>query len=110
MKRDGVAEEGKERIAGVAQFAGLGFRFGFPSSFPSPRRTPAPRQSVGSPSSPSRYHPPSDGERGARDARGSILRRVEGVFGRAWHAHTPRRLALAGVDSRERTPYANLFP
>lgn len=26
-----------------------------------------------------------------RDGRGSILRRAEGVFGRAWHAHTPRR-------------------
>lgn len=33
---------------------------------------------------------------GVRDGRGSILRRVEGVFGRAWHAHTPRR-----ADSRE---------
>lgn len=55
MKRDGVAEEGKERTAGVAQFAGLGFRFGFPFARRTPRRvSPSVRPSVGSPSSPSR--------------------------------------------------------
>lgn len=34
MKRDGAAEEGKERTAGEARFSlrGWGFRFGFPSS------------------------------------------------------------------------------
>jgi len=43
---------------------------------------------------------------GVRDGRGSILRWVEGVHERLWHAHTPRQ---AGMDLRTRTPYANLF-
>lgn len=79
---------------------GWGFSFGslFPppslrsllclsASPPRPHPLPSPR---------CRYRPSACGvaepvECGARDGRGSILRRVEGVLGRAWHAHTPGR-------------------
>jgi len=99
MKRDGVVEEGKERTAGR-----LGLVCGVevsvwtpPATPPSPCRRPG---TLNPPRPPSHccccYHPLTrrggiGGVRCEGWPYGSILWRVEGVLGRAWHAHTPRR-------------------
>lgn len=95
MKRDGATEKGKERTAGEARFSlrGWGFGLGSPAALPFPPTRSIPAASlivIASLLLPS----PARGrgetvECGARDGRGSILRRVEGEFGRLWHAHTP---------------------
>jgi len=100
MKRDGVAEEGKERTKreGSVQFAGLGFRFG---SLTPPH-----------PPSPSLhcccccccYHPPYAAWRWST-TWGMVVDQYcsgsRGMHERPWHAHTPRQ---AGVDLRTRIP------
>lgn len=119
MKRDSVAEEGKERAAGERLGFGLrGFGFGclpsLPLSLPlthslslsllfsAPARI---RHPLTSPSSPRYPRRPSAYD--VRDGRGSILRRGcrEGA-----RASVARAYAEAGVDLRKGIPYANLFP
>lgn len=107
MKRDSVAEKGKERTAGE-RLGGLVCGVGVSVSVPSSPLLPLPTVLSSVSAHPRRVHPPNAigslplpslcmrrggtvVECGARDGRGSILRRVEGVLGRAWHAHTPGR-------------------
>jgi len=97
MKRDGVVEEGKERTAGR-----LGLVCGVEVSVWTPPATPPSlRQRSGTlnrrvshrvaATIPLTRRGGIGGVRREGWPYGSILRRVEGVLGRAWHAHTPRR-------------------